>query len=212
MRWYSQAGTPEVLVSTHYDSIDERYSITFKQSCRPTPETEVKQPYVIPIAVGLLGCNGEIPIVNTELGSNENSSQKVLIVDQPEQTFTFEQISEEPVPSLLRGFSAPIKLKYRYSRDDYARLMMMDSDGFNRWEASQNFAIDVIHDVMARMIEEPAPSVDERLLKAYGGILADQSLDPAMVALMLQLPSEQYLGELAKINRRREYSSRPKTC
>ena len=200
MSWYSQAGTPELTVSTDYDETNETYTIRFKQSCRPTPETENKQPYVIPVAMGLLGENGEIPLIRSGADNSLNVlTHDVLIVDQPQQTFVFEEVSEKPVPSLLRGFSAPVKLKYRYSRDDYARLMMSDTDGFNRWEASQNFAIDVIRDVMARMVEEPAPSVDDRLLNAYQAVLADKTLDPAMVALMLQLPSEQYLGELAQV-------------
>jgi len=202
MNWYRQAGTPELRVTGKYDESEKIYSLTFKQSCRPTPESETKAPYHIPVALGLVGSAGGLPITlrgdepSTE-GSDRHS--KVLEITQPVETFVFEGVKEKPVPSLLRDFSAPVKLEYRYSRDDLMRLMSQDNDGFSRWDASQKLATQVIQEVMAALVNEPAPIVDHRLIDAFRTVLSDEELDPAEVALMLSLPSEAYLAELAAV-------------
>ncbi len=198
MHWYRQAGTPELSVSSEYDADAQTFTLNFSQRCRPTAESKEKQPYLIPVALGLLGDAGALPISirgqapDPETGDN---TQTVLEITEAKQSVVFENLPEEPVPSLLRGFSAPVKLQYNYSRDDLMRLMASDEDGFNRWDAAQNLAGQVIREVMAAMVNEPAPKVDERLIEAYRTILNDDQLDPAMVALMLSLPSEAYLAE-----------------
>lgn len=198
MQWYRQAGTPELNVSGVYDENAETFSLTFKQSCRPTAECNEKLPYHIPVAMGLLGDAGALRLdlegceTNTETSDN---TQTVLELREPVETFVFTGVKEQPVPSLLRGFSAPVKLKYRYSREDLVRLMRQDDDGFNRWDASQQLAISVIEEVMAALANDPAPTVDANFIEAYRSLLLDESLDPAMVALMLSLPSEAYLAE-----------------
>ncbi len=198
MNWYRQAGTPELQVSGAYDEKAETFTLTFKQSCRATAECKEKLPYHIPVAMGLLGEAGALRLNiqgqenNTETSDN---TQTVLELTEPEQSFVFTGVKEKPVPSLLRGLSAPVKLKYRYSRNDLVRLMRQDDDGFNRWDASQQLAISVIEEVMAALGNDPAPKVDAEFIEAYRSVLLDETLDPAMVALMLALPSEAYLAE-----------------
>jgi len=202
MHWYRQAGTPKVKVKGSYDSQAKTYTLTFTQSCLPTPECTDKQPYHIPVSMGLLGDAGALRLscadLKDQLCDTSDNTQAVLEITDKTQTFVFDNVEEAPVPSLLRGFSAPVKLHFDYSRDDLIRIMRSDDDGFNRWDASQQLAIQVIQEVMAGLATDPAPVVDERLISAYRAIISDLSLDPAMVALMLQLPSEDYLAEMQR--------------
>jgi len=204
-RWYSQAGTPRLQVTDYYDQETQEYSLHIKQSCPSTPECQEKLPYHIPIALGLLGSAGDLPLYlkDTELNvETSDNAHRVIELTQAEQTFVFERVFEKPVPSLLRGFSAPVKLDYAYSREDLMLLMSRDSDGFNRWDASQQLALQVIDDVMqAYKVGKDLNTIaiDERLISAYRSVLQDQSLDKAMVAYMLTLPSEAYISELADV-------------
>src|SRR5690606_13673538 len=118
-------------------------------------------------------------------------------ITQAEHTFVFTDVPEAPVPSLLRGFSAPVKLSYPYSRDQLLTLMRRDSDGFCRWDAGQQLAVAALNDLMAAYRGGTPLQLEPRLITALGELLDDDSLDPAMVALMLTLPSEAYLAELA---------------
>jgi len=203
-RWYSQAGTPVLSVSDAYDESNREYSLTFSQSCPTTPEatTEEKQPFVIPVALGLLGDAGNLAIkqkgaeLNAESADNTHA---VLELTEARQTFTFTDVPEKPTPALLRGFSAPVKLNFEYSRDQLMALMSREDDGFCRWDASQQLAVQVLHDVMgAYRTGNETPAIDKRLIEAYRSVLADESLDKAMVALMLTLPTEAYLSEISE--------------
>ena len=203
-RWYSQAGTPRLEVTDEYNEETLEYTLHFKQSCPATPECENKLPFHIPVAMGLLGSAGELPLYlkgrepDFETADNTHA---VLEITEVEQCFTFERVQEKPVPSLLRGFSAPVKLHYAYSRDDLMLLMNNDSDGFCRWDASQQLALQVIYDVMNAYQQNPdiaVVEVDEKLIAAYRQLVQDESLDKAMVAYMLSLPSEAYISELAE--------------
>ncbi|HWV16261.1 MAG TPA: aminopeptidase N [Cellvibrio sp.] len=204
-RWYSQAGTPRLQVSDQYNEETQEYSLHIKQTCPATPECQDKLPFHIPIAVGLLGSAGDLPLylkgVQPDFDSSDNT-HKVLELTQAEQTFVFTRVQEKPVPSLLRGFSAPVKLHYDYAREDLMLLMSRDSDGFNRWNASQQLALEVISDVIKvyqRGEDIASLAIDNRLISAYRSVLQDESLDQAMVAYMLSLPSEAYISELAEV-------------
>ncbi|MEH6634492.1 MAG: aminopeptidase N [Halioglobus sp.] len=198
--WYSQAGTPHLSVRDEYDADAEQYRLHVTQSCPATPGQPQKPVFVIPLAMGLLGDAGNLPLrladagVDTETADNTHT---VLTVDQPAQTFVFEGIRERPVPSLLRGFSAPVRLEYDYGKDDLYALMSRDGDGFVRWDSAQALATRVIVEVQQQLQDNTAVVVDPLLLQACGNLLADESLDSAMVAEMLNLPSENYLAELA---------------
>ncbi|GGJ90009.1 aminopeptidase N [Pseudomonas matsuisoli] len=213
-RWYSQAGTPRLDISEQYDEAAARYALTFRQSCPPTPGQAEKLPFVIPVELGLLGAGGrEIPL-RLEGEDSASGLNRVLSVTDPEQTFVFVDVTEKPLPSLLRGFSAPVKWSFPYTRDQLMFLMQHDTDGFNRWDAGQQLSVQVLQGVIDQHQQGAVMQLDTRLVDAFAHVLADTSLDQAMVAEMLSLPSEAYLTEVAQvadpdaIHAAREYARR----
>ncbi len=198
--WYSQAGTPELAVSDYWDESAAEYRLHVRQTCPSTPGQSEKVPLVIPLAIGLLGDGGNLPVrlkgvaVDPETSDN---THYVLQVTQAEQTFVFEGLPERPVPSLLRGFSAPVRLQYDFTSQQLATLMSRDDDGFVRWDSAQALATRTINSVQQALQETPEPLVDALYIDASARLLQDESLDAAMVAEMLALPSENYLAELA---------------
>jgi len=198
-RWYSQAGTPRLAVSEHYDAQARTYSLTLRQSCPETPDKVEKLPFVIPVALGLLDASGqELPLRLADEATAVGTS-RVLAVTDAEQTFTFVDIAEQPLPSLLRGFSAPVKLSFPYSRDQLMFLMQYDTDGFNRWDAGQQLSVQVLQEMIGQYQRGESLAMDSRLLTALASVLDNTELDPAMVAEMLSLPSEAYLAEISEI-------------
>jgi aminopeptidase N len=198
-RWYTQAGTPRLEVSEAYDEAAQTYSLTFRQSCPATPGQSEKLPFVIPVALGLLDAQGvELPL-RLQGESATQGTSRVLSVTEAEQTFTFEGVAEKPLPSLLRGFSAPVKLHFPYSRDQLMFLMQHDSDGFNRWEAGQQLSVQVLQELIGQHQRGEALLLDQRLVAALRTLLEDESLDQAMVAEMLSLPGEAYLTEISEV-------------
>lgn len=190
-RWYSQAGTPRVAVAGEYDADHKTYRLTVKQSCPATPGQEEKLPFHIPMLVGLLDDQGnDIPQANGE-------TTQLLEITEAEQTFEFQDIPVQPVPSLLRGFTAPVKLSFPYSFEQLVFLMSHDSDGFNRWDAGQQLAVKIMQSLVEDYQQGRELVLDPLLIDAYQRVLADKTLDPAMVAKMLALPSQAYLAELA---------------
>ena len=198
-RWYTQAGTPRVDVSGHYDEDARTYTLSVRQSCPVTPGQPRKEPMHIPLAMALLGDAGALRLQLENAEANHESADNtelVLDITQPEQQFTFIDIPEKPVPSLLRGFSAPVKLHFPYSRDELMFLMSSDSDGFCRWDAGQQLSVAILSDMIAAYQLGVDMRIDERLIDAFRVLLTDDTLDRAMVALMLTLPSENYLAEI----------------
>lgn len=198
--WYSQAGTPVLTISDEYDEVNKQYQLTIEQSCPPTPGQKEKLPFHIPVRIGLLDGEGEDLALNSV-----GDTCLVLNVKEEKETFTFANIEERPLPSILRGFSAPVRVRYDYSRDDLLFLMEHDSDHFNRWDASQRLASGVIDEMVAAMEQGREGGLDESLIKAFGTVISDgvspataqSSLDPAVKAEMLSLPSEASLAEQA---------------
>jgi aminopeptidase N len=198
-RWYSQAGTPRLQVSERFDAQARTYSLTLRQSCPQTPDKVEKLPFVIPVALGLLDANGhELPLRLSD-ESQPVGTSRVLAVTEAEQTFTFVDIAEQPLPSLLRGFSAPVKLSFPYTRDQLMFLMQHDTDGFNRWDAGQQLSVQVLQEMIGQYQRGESLSMDSRLLTALSSVLENPQLDQAMVAEMLSLPSEAYLAEISDI-------------
>ena len=201
-RWYTQAGTPQLDISRHYEPKERRYTLTVKQSCPLTARQPVKDPFFIPLTVGLLDSKGrEMPL---QLGGADKAeTSKVLHVTDVEQHFTFVNVPEEPVPTLLRDFSAPVKLHFDYSRDELMFIMSHDSDGFVRWEAAQQLGLQVIHEGLQEKQTGRTFDVDPLLVTAYRAVLEaslqDATIDKAMVANLLFLPSEAYISELAVV-------------
>ena len=197
MHWYRQGGTPRLAVSGEYNSDAQTYSLAFNQSCPATPEASEKQPFHVPIRLGLVGGAGDLPL---HLKDHSNGQTEITLeLTQASKTVVFENVLEEPIPSLLRGFSAPVKLEFAYSRDQLLHLMRYDSDSFNRWEACNQLALGILQGLIDDVLAERELILDERLIEAYRALLADKSADPAMVALMLALPSEAYLSEVADV-------------
>lgn len=202
-RWYSQAGTPVLTITDEYDEQSQRYTLNVAQSCPATPGQAEKEPFVIPLAMGLLGDAGNLPLkLAGEMPDAEtaDNTHLVLQVDQSQQQFVFEQVMERPVPSLLRGFSAPVRMHFPYSRSDLCALMRADDDGFVRWDSAQSLVIEVIEEVQGQLGAGPDVQVDAYLVDAFADLLRDDSLDPAMVAEMLTLPAESTLIERASQN------------
>ncbi len=190
-RWYEQAGTPQLEVTRAYDSAARQYCLTVRQSCPPTPGQPEKAPFHIPLKTALLSREGK-PLPLRLVGEvTAGGTERVLELTQPEQTFIFEDIDAEPVPSLLRAFSAPVKLSAGHSDEELAFLMGHETDDFNRWEAGQQLALRV----MLRQLEGAARELDPGLSAAFGRTLADTRLDPALVAEALTLPAEEYVAE-----------------
>jgi aminopeptidase N len=197
--WYSQAGTPRLAVTDAYDAVSRRYTLHVQQSCPATPGQSEKQPFVIPLAMGLLGTAGNLPLQleGAADATAADTTHTVLTVDQARQSYVFENVCERPIPALLRGFSAPVRIAYEYSREDLCALMRGDSDGFVRWDSAQALATRVITEVESQLLAGAETVVDSLYINACATLLQDNALDAAMVAGMLQLPSEEYLAELA---------------
>ncbi|HTV34840.1 MAG TPA: aminopeptidase N, partial [Xanthobacteraceae bacterium] len=187
MRWYSQAGTPEVVVTPRYDAPTKTYRLDIAQTVPPTPGQPRKEPMVIPLVLGLVGKNGaDLPLTldGTPL------ERGVLELTQPSRTFVFTGLAERPIPSLNRGFSAPIKLSLPIEPSDLRFLAAHDLDPFNRWQAVQTLAISVLKQNAAAIRAGGAAREDEGLMAALGAILADDKLEPAFIALTLMPPVE----------------------
>ncbi len=210
--WYRQAGTPILQCSGRYDAASRTFTLEVEQYCPPTPGQDVKYPYHLPLKVGLLNSEGKdirFPVVGLDVASIDQAGQSfsvVLNVTGPKQEFVFRGLDKAPVPSLLRGYSAPVKLEYAYDRDELTFLMNHDSDGFNRWEAGQRLAVDVIQEVVQQIEAGATVSVDERLIAAFEVNLSEAvdghkslKLDKAMIAHMLDIPSASYLIELSDL-------------
>jgi aminopeptidase N len=180
--WYKQPGTPTLQVSSHFDAAQQRYTLSFKQSQPDTQGQTDKQPLHIPIAVGLLDSNG-----------HEIQATQILEMTAREQSFHFEGITARPVPSILRGFSAPVKLVTDLSDDDLRLLQIHDTDGFNKWEAGQTLALRSIERVMAN------PQADISVFVADFGHLIAQGLnentDKALLARALSLPETSVIAQ-----------------
>ncbi|MEE1925763.1 aminopeptidase N [Pseudomonas sp. 148P] len=198
-RWYSQAGTPRLAVSEAYDAAAQTYSLTFRQSCPETPDKVEKKPFVIPVELGLLDAQGNDLPLRLQGEAAAVGTSRVLSVTEAEQTFTFVDVAAKPLPSLLRGFSAPVKLSFPYDRDQLMFLMQHDSDGFNRWEAGQQLSVQVLQELIGQHQKGEPLVLDQRLVSALGSVLGNDSLDQAMVAEMLSLPSEAYLTEISEV-------------
>src|SRR5450830_1163704 len=209
-RWYSQSGTPRVAASVRYDAKAKTLELTLEQSCPSTPGQKKKLPFHIPVAVGLLDSKGKDMALNLSGDKAAKSAQttRVLELTQAKQTFKFTDIVEKPVPSILRGFSAPVVLEYEYSDAELAFLMAHDSDPFNRWEAGQRLAMRRLLSLTAAVQSaRHAGSVvavdaflsnqqyDSALIDALRTTLNDASLDPAFRELVLTLPSESMIAE-----------------
>ena len=180
-RWYAQAGTPRLTARGHWDAAAARYTLTLAQAGSPTAGQPNKQPYVMPVSTALLAADGRTL-----------AAERLLVLEEAEQSFVFEGIAEAPVPSLLRGFSAPVKLDD--GLDDSARLTLLahDTDAFNRFEAGQRLMLDRL---LAAVRQGDEPMLDDALADALRQVLRSPTLDSQLKALVLTAPDEAYIAE-----------------
>jgi aminopeptidase N len=188
-RWYEQAGTPQLEVSDDYDAHAARYRLHISQTTAPTPGQPEKQPFHIPVLTSLLGRDGQ-PLT-APLDGGEARTEHCLELRAAAQTFVFDNVPQRPVPSLLRGFSAPVTLNYDYSDDDLAFLFANETDSFNRWEAGQRLATRIL----LRACYDGDTNLPDGFRQAFANTLTDTHADPALVAEALTLPSETAVGE-----------------
>jgi len=203
-RWYSQAGTPVVECFGSYDAQAKTYTLRVKQTCPATPGQGAKEPFVIPLAVGLVDAKGRDIAATVDpaarfAGATNGAGGAVLALTRAEQEFVFRNVAEAPVPSLARGFSAPVHVRHDYADRDLAHLMAFDSDPFNRWEAGQALATRVLLAGVDAIRAGREMQVPDMFAEAMARVLGAASRDPAFAAECLQLPSEGYLAECMEV-------------
>ena len=207
-RWYSQAGTPHLTASGQYDAVAQTYTLTFMQSCAPTPGHEAKAPFVIPVRLGLVGAHSGSALTLQLNPEDTGRSDHLLVMTEQNQSITFCHVSEEPVPSILRGFSAPVVLDFEYSDAQLLTLLAHDSDSFNRWEAGQRMLLRRALSAI-ESDQEPEGLLDATLLGALRDVLRHPALDASFKELVLTLPSEAYIAEqLAVVDPQRIHAVR----
>ena len=196
-RWYSQAGTPEVSVSAEYDADKRQVTLNLKQSCPATPSQEEKEPFHIPLKVGLIDELGNdielkpLPVNDTDARVEGD----VVHLKSWEQSVTFDDVPAKHIPSILRSFSAPVKLHYDYSLNDLTFLFAHDSDLFNRWQAGQMLFGEVVFDLCSQLEEGARLSISDAVVSATKNLLDDSQLDGQFKSLALSIPGVSTLIE-----------------
>ncbi|MDB5870417.1 MAG: alanyl aminopeptidase Metallo peptidase family, partial [Polaromonas sp.] len=198
-RWYSQAGTPRLQAHGMYDAAARSYTLTLSQSAAPTPGQPLKQPFVIPVGLGLLGADGQdlpLQLANEPAAA---AGTRTVVLTQASESFTFVNLDAEPAPSILRGFTAPVVLDFDYTDAQLLHLLAHDSDPFNRWEAGQRLAVNsavvAIKSIAGCAGSACASVLNDAYLSAMREVLHHPALDAAFKELVLTLPSETYLAE-----------------
>ena len=194
-RWYAQSGTPVITARGQYDAAAQRYTLTLAQSCPPTPGQPDKAPLVIPVRLGLIGADGAaLPIQLSETAA-PLGTETVFVLSEPQTTLVFHGVASRPTPSLLRGFSAPVKLETDLAENDLLMLLAHDDDPFNRWEAGQQLMLQTALRWVRADGDMPGQPIGEHLLTALRAVLHHPQLDAAFKALALMLPREDYVAE-----------------
>ncbi len=195
-RWYSQAGTPTVTASAVYDAAAKKYVLTLKQETKPTPNQPVKLPFVIPLGIGLIGADGKDMPLRLEGEDEPVGTSRIVVLREPEQTFTFVDVAEEPVLSANRDFTAPINFVMDYTDEQRIHQARYDSDLFNRWDASQQYAIKLMMQMIKAVQNgEKEPALNEEYVKLWGEYLTNKTENPAYIARLITLPQENYMAE-----------------
>ncbi len=200
-RWYAQAGTPVLKVQQSYDPSAQTLTLTINQHCPPTPGQAVKEPLHIPVTVGLINkedgsvapCKLQGCVPRLELGNEHD--EVILQLIQAEQAFVFQDLKEQPVISILRGFSSPVKLVMERSLEELAFLLSYDSDTFNRWEAGQQLAGQIIAGLIADVQNGRELQINPIIVDAFKRVMEQSWEDLSYFSLLLSLPSETYLAE-----------------
>ncbi len=191
-RWYSQSGTPTLTARGRHDAASRRYTLRLSQASAPSADQPRKEALVIPVLVGFVGRDGRALRLRLEGDEAAARDEHLLVLDGTSSTFNFVDVDNEPVPSILRGFSAPVHLDDGLSTAELLVLLAHDSDPFNRWEAGQRLMLKLMIDAIHA---GQLPAMDDALAQALRGVLRDASLDAAFKELALTLPGETYIAE-----------------
>ncbi|MEX0853571.1 MAG: aminopeptidase N [Bauldia sp.] len=186
--WYEQAGTPEVTAKGSYDARARTYTLTLGQSLPPSPGQPVKKPMHVPIRFGLVGANGDDQAFKRPEGAG--IAGDVIHLTEPSQTIVFHGVASRPVPSLLRGFSAPVRLSIDLPPADLLFLLRTDADPFNRWQAAQTLAMRTLIAASAATARGEPVACDAKLIDGLADVAENADLDPAFRAQVIQLPGE----------------------
>ncbi len=194
-RWYWQAGTPQVTIKQVYNRDQRTLTLKISQRCSATPGQKEKQPFHVPIAVGLIAATGEdLPLQLTGEGQ-PGTTTRVLNLTDAEQEFTFVGMTQQPVLSPLRGFSAPVRVECDFTDDELAFRMAYDSDAFNRWDAGQTLALTELLRIYKSRQSGGRAALQAGFVAAWRKALSDRQVDQSLLAQLLTLPSEQYLAD-----------------
>ncbi|MBS0289491.1 MAG: aminopeptidase N [Proteobacteria bacterium] len=194
-RWYNQAGTPEVMVKDSFDVKSKQFRLTLTQSFPKTPDEQIKQPYVIPIKIALYDDKGNNIKLMPQKALHQVEEGDFLILKEESQEFIFDEVQAKPLPSLLGGFSAPVKLTYPYTEAELELLMVCDKDLFNRWDASQRISTNAIKSLMKDHLQNKPLVTAKTLLEAYRKLLQQKIEEPALLAQLISIPSFSYIAQ-----------------
>lgn len=185
-RWYSQSGTPQLTVRDSYDADKKQYTLTVSQFTPATADQTEKQALHIPLDIELYDTKGKI----IPLRSKGKPVSNVLNLQEKEQKFIFDDVPEQPIPSLLREFSAPVKLDYPFTDEQLSFLMKNASNAFSRWDAAQSLLGRYIKENVNRVQKGEELTLPEMVVDAFRAVLLDKEIDPALAALILTLPTD----------------------
>ena len=195
-RWYSQAGTPRLATVGAYNAVDRTYTLYFTQSCAATPGQAAKEAFVIPVSLGLVGSSGASLPLQVQGSDAATGDSHLFVITAEAESITFVNVNEEPVPSILRGFSAPVVLDFDYTDAQLLTLLANDPDPFSRWEAGQRLALrSAINSIAAPADTTGATVLNGAYIDAMRSVLRHPTLDAAFKELVLTLPSETYIAE-----------------
>ena len=193
--WYSQAGTPEIDVSGSYDESNQTYTLNIAQHCPDTAGQKNKKPFHIPLQIGLLDNNGLDMPLYLDGNDNPGSTQITLELKDKTESFIFTKVSCDPMISINRGFTSPVKTNIQHSNDELSFLFSHDSDEFNRWDAGQSLAINTLLDLIQAIKDNQTLLIPENVINSYKNTLTNPKLDRALIAQAMTLPSEGYLAD-----------------
>jgi aminopeptidase N len=195
-RWYSQAGTPHLQATGSYDAQARSYTLNFSQSCPATPGQDSKEPFVIPVSLGLVGASGGALPLQVQGSTAPSGDSHLFVMTGESESITFVNVDEPPVPSILRGFTAPVVLDFDYSDAQLLTLLAHDPDPFNRWEAGQRLALrSAIKSIAGDVTNTGGKPLNDAYIDAMRSVLRHPTLDAAFKDLVLTLPSETYIAE-----------------
>ncbi len=198
-RWYDQAGTPVLDMTGAYDEHAKTFTLAVKQCCPPTPGQPKKEPMHLPLSMGLVGPTCQDMPLQLNGEKNFQNGTCVLPIKKEKEQFIFTRVESKPIPSLLRNFSAPVIVNYPYTDDELLWLLQCDSDSFARWEAGQTFSKRLIFQLVEAIQGQRQLTMDDRLVVAFKKIITGDEVDYGYNALLLGLPSINYLMQLMKV-------------